>query len=71
MNMNGMEILGLTINREEHYDSKGLRGSLRLYWVLRCPKGNVLIMVKTKEDLIHEMMWETYENNTTEEQRRA
>ena len=41
------------INREEHYDSQG---RLRLHWVLRGECGGILLMTKTKEDMILEMM---------------
>ena len=41
------------INREEHYDSQG---RLRLHWVLRGEDGGILLMTKTWEDMVLEMM---------------
>ena len=52
------EILGITLNREEHEDSNG---KMRLYWVLRDENGHIDIMVKKWEDMLHELMWHTVE----------
>jgi len=54
------EILGITITKELHYNSKGF---LRWCWVLRDAEGNPCYMTRTKEDLIHEMMFDTIKHN--------
>lgn len=54
------EILGITMNREEHYDSKG---KIRLFWVLRDEKGHIVRINKTWEDMVKEMMFETVRAN--------
>ena len=43
----------LDINREEHFDSQG---RLRLFWVLREEHSGILLMTKTWEDMVLEMM---------------
>jgi hypothetical protein len=54
------EIFGITITREEHYDSNG---RIRLFWVLRNEKGYIEYKTKTWEDMVLEMMWATVELN--------
>ena len=41
------------MNREEQFDSEG---RLRLFWVLRGEDGGILLMTKTWEDMVLEMM---------------
>ena len=55
-----IEILGITMNREEHYDSNG---RIRLFWVLRDENGHIVRINKTWEDMVMEMMFETVRAN--------
>ena len=41
------------MNREEQFDSEG---RLRLFWVLRGEDDGILLMTKTWEDMVLEMM---------------
>lgn len=54
------DILGITITKELHFNSKGL---LRWHWVLRDDEGHPCYFAKTKEDLIFEMMYDTIKHN--------
>ena len=54
------EVLGITMSREEHYDSQE---RIRLFWVLRDENGHIVHMCKTWEDMVQEMMFETVRAN--------
>ena len=54
------EVLGVTMTREEHYDSEG---RLRLFWVLRNEEGYIEFQTKTWEEMVHEMMYTYVEYN--------